>query len=1212
MSAELLEPLKLLILGSLLVEASAGTGKTYTIAAEYLRLVLGHGVSAAFLRPLTPPEILVVTYTDAATRELRDRIRARLTEAAAAFLMDPAKVIDQPQGTDLLHDLRADYPPDQWPRCARLLNQAAEWMDEAAISTIHSWCNRMLSEHAFASGSLFTQTLETDTRELEEEVICDYWRIHFAHLSVEDADQVRNWWKDPATLLEATEDLQTRLDALPAAGPPARSLEQARAQARSRLDGMKQPWRGEQGWAEELLKLIQAAITAKQIPSPRNHADWMRKVREWAEGEAPIPVLTATAWERLTPATIGGSNGNPDQALVDHPGLKALSSLRNEVAALPTGKDQVLIHAAGWFVERFAAEQQARGQMGFDELLKHLDAALAGPNGEALARIIREQFPVALIDEFQDTDPLQYRIFDAIYGVARNDQETALILIGDPKQAIYAFRGADIYTYLEARRATQGRHSTLGTNFRSSQAMVEAVNHVFAQAEARPGGAFGIERDGQTALPFQPVAAHGREEQWEDGPDPAPALTFWRFEETSKSAAQQRVAESCASEVVRLLNADDAGFRLPTGDLQRVKPSDIAILVNNGFEASSVRDELRQRGVRSVYLSDRGSVMTSPVTVDIQRWLAACAEPTDQRTVRAALATATLDLTWNDLDRLQQDELAWDREVLRFRGYRDLWQRQGVLPMLRRLIHDFQVPARLMALGDERRLTDLLHIAEWLQQASSEIEGEHALLRHFVQACADPKSEDAARRVRLESDEGLVKVVTVHKSKGLEYPLVFLPFGITHREIDTETMPIIWHDEIGRTRVTLTPDQDAAQRANAESLAEDVRKLYVALTRARHALWMGAGTIKKVNTNALLHLADGPLSEVLPRWAADCPHIAAIDLPEPSDTNWCSPARPPRSRMEPALPTPRPHWWIASYSALRVEDNAASAWLSTAEEDVYAEGLESGSSQRSLRATPASTSADNLHGFPGGAEAGTFLHALLEWAGQRRFAVQQGNARTDLDDFVARRCNLAGLADWIAPLRRWLAAWGTRPLDLSPLVPGLAPIAPIGFSSLQVEMEFWFAANTVRTLDIDVLVSAGTLGGAPRPALRDDTVNGMLKGFIDLVFECDGRFFVGDYKSNWLGDGDGAYAPDALRAAVLEHRYDLQYTIYLLALHRLLKQRLPNYDYEQHIGGAVYFFLRGQDTPGGGLHCERPPRQLIESLDKLFCGAAFPRDQVSS
>lgn len=1233
----LLDPLRFPLRGSRLIEASAGTGKTFTIAALYLRLVLGHGGEAAFTRPLAPPEILVVTFTEAATKELRDRIRARLAEAAEAFLADPATVPPQPPGQDLLHDLRAGYPPAQWLACARTLRLAAEWMDEAAVSTIHGWCNRMLREHAFDSGSLFTQTLETDQRELQAEVMRDYWRTFFTPLAPADAQQVHGWWATPDALLKAVEKLVGLSEVLGEGLPPAMALERARTHTGRELSVLKAPWAGDDGWAAGLLAGLEAAVAARQCKLPKRK-EWMQKLRDWAEGDALLPSLTRTAWERLTPGGLGdGWSG--DAALLRHPALHALAGLQDAVRALPDGRQDLLRHAARWSADRLAAEQARRAQMGFDELLTRLDAALQGPNGERLAALIRRQFPVALIDEFQDTDPLQYRIFDAVYGIAANAQDTAVVLIGDPKQAIYAFRGADIHTYLAARRDTLDRHATLGTNFRSTPAMVEAVNQVFLQAEARETGqgAFLFRADGENPLPFLPVQARGRSERWTVAGEPAPALTCWTLDgdpPPGNGEAQRLLAAACATEIVRLLAgglAGRTGFAKVGEALRPVQPGDIAVLVNSGREASAVRQALATRGVRSVYLSDKDSVFQSPVAAELQRWLAACAEPDDDRPLRAALGSAALALSWPELDRLNHDELQWEARVLQFRRYQQTWRRQGVLPMLRHLLNDFGVPQRLLAAGDERMLTDLLHLAELLQQASAQLDGEHALIRWLAEQREDSASENEARKLRLESDADLVKVVTVHKSKGLEYPLVFLPFGTAFRAAKADDLPLKWHDAQGRLVVALQADADSLARVDHERLGEDLRKLYVALTRARHATWVGVAPLAGVERSALGYLLGGgaplaasALADALRDWAKTSAAIAVEAAPEADDARYSPVADALRLAPEPALPSgPRERWWVASYSALSragdlLDDEAALALgepatrlalpptPASAAEDIYADSRGDAIAPDDDFGTPA-PSTGSLHDFPRGAGPGSFLHGLLEWVGRQGFGRMQSDAaaQADLADLIARRCNLSGWSTWTETLRDWLLGWLAAPLDLGAWLPGAGAVAPAALGRVQIEMEFWFGVRQVDLRALDALVCRHTLDGAPRAALLPQQLNGMLKGFIDLVFEHGGRYYVADYKSNWLGPRDADYTPAALRDAVLQHRYELQYVLYVFALHRLLRSRLADYDYERHVGGAVYLFLRGHAAPGQGLHCERPPKALIDALDVLFSGAAL-------
>ncbi|OWQ37492.1 exodeoxyribonuclease V subunit beta [Pseudomonas sp. DrBHI1] len=1201
--------------GSQLIEASAGTGKTFTISALYLRLILGHGGEQGFSRELLPPQILVVTFTDAATKELRERIRARLAEAARFFR-------GELDGADpLLHLLRDDYPQEQWPRCASRLEIAVQWMDEAAVSTIHGWCQRMLREHAFDSGSLFTQSLETDHSELLGQVMRDYWRRFCYGMCGESLAWVRGNWGSPDALLPRIRPLFGRVRGQEDEQDPQSLIEATLRQRTEQLAQLKAPWGA---WADELQQICRDAVAAKQADGRKLQAryfePWFDKLRAWAGDEQAMELDLGTGFTRLTPAGLAEAwkSGEPPQ----HPALRAMESLREQLQGLASPDARLLEHAAAWVSARFEVEKRRRAEMGFDDMLLRLEHALGSDSGQRLAALIREQFPVALIDEFQDTDPVQYGIFERIYRITENNPDTGLFMIGDPKQAIYAFRGADIFTYLAARRATAGRLHSLDTNYRSSQAMVAAVNRVFLQAEERAEGrgAFLFRAQGDNPLPFVEVRAKGRGEQLLIAGQPSAALHCWQLESdepVSSTTYRQQLAASCASHIVELLEGGQqgvSGFADAAGKLRPCLPSDIAILVRDGREAQLVRAELAARDVRSVYLSDKDSVFAAQEAHDLLAWLKACAEPDSERMLKAALASLTLDLPLIELERLNQDERVWENWVMRFRRYRDIWQRQGVLPMLRRLLHDFQLPRALMGRSDgERVLTNLLHLAELLQQAAGELDGEQALIRHLTEHLANAGQAGEEQILRLESDEQLVKVVTIHKSKGLEYPLVYLPFICTSKPVDGQRLPLGWHDDQGVAHLTLTPNAEQIERADDERLAEDLRLLYVALTRAQHACWLGVADLKRgtqrssqLHRSALGYLLGGGLSlaassqlgEWLATLAAGNPAITHGPLPEVQALCY----RTPDSQRE-LLPPRKPrraaaeHWWIASYSALRVGDQTLVADSSQAQQLLDDEVLDS----QSLREVPAE--AGDIHRFPRGPNPGTFLHGLLEWAGREGFAEVAAQGPV-IERTVGQRCNRRDWTGWIPTLTQWLQQLLVQPMPLQGATLTLA-----GLERYQVEMEFWFASHQVDAVRLDHLVARHTHVGMTRAAAQPTVLNGMFKGFIDLAFELDGRYYVADYKSNWLGPDAEAYGALAMEQAILEHRYDLQYVLYLLALHRQLRARLPDYDYDRHVGGAVFIFLRGVTSAGHGLYHARPPRALIEQLDAMFRGEQEPAQQ---
>jgi exodeoxyribonuclease V beta subunit len=1204
--------------GSQLIEASAGTGKTFTISALYVRLVLGHGgESAGFGRELLPPQILVVTFTDAATKELRERIRTRLAEAAR-FFRDEITAPDS-----LIADLRDQYPEEQWAGCANRLDIAAQWMDEAAVSTIHSWCQRMLREHAFDSGSLFTQSLETDHSDLLGEVLRDYWRLFCYPMQGDALSWVRGNWGGPAALLARVRGLISSERDTTAGKEPAELIAECLQERRAALIELKTPWTQ---WAQELLAICHQGVVSKSVDGRKMQAryfePWFEKIQAWAADETLEQLDIGTGFTRLTP---DGMAEAWKGAVPSHPGLDAMPGLKASLDGLPTPDAAVLQHAAQWVGTRFEEEKRRRAEMGFDDMLLRLDAALQAEGGERLATLIREQFPVALIDEFQDTDPVQYRIFETIYRIEDNNPDCGLFLIGDPKQAIYAFRGADIHTYLRARQATTGRLHTLGTNFRSSHGMVGAVNHVFERAESRElgRGAFLFrEKNGVNPVPFLPVQSQGRKEVLQIQGRPVLALNIWHLpaeQPLSGAVYRKHLAAACASEITTLLNSgqqQQSGFQQEGKAFRGLLPADIAILVRDGKEAQAIRAELSARGVRSVYLSDKDSVFAAQEAHDLLSWLKACAEPDVERPLRAALACITLNLSLAELEQLNQDELAWEARVMQFRGYRELWRKQGVLPMLRRLLHDFKLPQALIARSDgERILTNLLHLSELLQQAAAELDGEQALIRHLSEHLALSGQAGEEQILRLESDEQLVKVVTIHKSKGLEYPLVFLPFICSAKPVDGSRLPLHYHDAAGKAQITLKPTAELIALADSERLAEDLRLLYVALTRAQHACWLGVTDLKRGNNNSsVLHLSalgyllgGGAMlaeSAGLKRWLEDlqqnCPALSYSEVP-PATVEYYQPPQNDARLLAALMPKRRAseNWWIASYSALRIGDSL-SVGSDEAPENPQAQKLFDDERLDPNAPREVAAGGADIHRFPRGPGPGTFLHGLLEWAGGEGFSA----APQTVEDAIARRCNRRGWEGWITTLSDWLQHLLASPLHLGA---GQPPVVFEHLSQYRVEMEFWFASHKVDVLKLDGLVRQYTHNGVARVAAEPVLLNGMFKGFIDLTFQHEGRYYVADYKSNWLGVDDSAYTGPAMEQSILDNRYDLQYVLYLLALHRQLKARLADYDYDRHIGGALYLFLRGTRAASQGVYFARPPRELIERLDRLFQGKPEPK-----
>lgn len=988
-TAESLDPLRLPLIGERLIEASAGTGKTFTIAALYLRLLLGLGGEAAYPRAISVEELLVVTFTEAATEELRGRIRSNIHELRIACLRGES---DNPLYSALLAEI-ADKD-----EAAKTLLLAERQMDEAAVFTIHGFCQRMLSLNAFESGMLFEQQLIEDESRLRYQACADFWRRHCYPLTRDIAAVIHDVWKGPRDLLKSLDRwLQGEAPQLKSPPAPNETLAERHQQIIARIDSLKQQWREQVGEIEGVLE--NSGLDRRKF-NRGNQGKWMEKVNAWAQEETlsyQLPdALEKFAQSFLLERTKAG--GEPPV----HPLFSAVESL---LASSLTLTDLVLARAMVEIRDAVAREKRRRGELGFDDMLSRLDEALRGDSGETLASAIRQRFPVAMIDEFQDTDPQQYRIFRRIW---RRQPETALLLIGDPKQAIYAFRGADIFTYMKAR-GDVAAHYTLDTNWRSSPGMVGSVNRLFSLSD----NPFMFHE-----IPFLPVKAAAKNKGLRFTVDAAdvPAMNVWLMpgDTVGSGDYQTFMAQLCATQIRDWLSAGQRGRALLwRGETSRpVQASDITVLVRNRLEAAQVREALQTLGIPSVYLSNRDSVFETLEAQELLWLLQAVLAPERENTLRSALATSMFGLTALDIENLNQDEQAWDALVEEFSEYRQIWRQRGVMPMLRALMTARHIAENLLATrGGERRLTDILHISELLQEAASQLESEHALVRWLAQHIAEPDSNAASQQMRLESDKHLVQIVTIHKSKGLEYPLVWLPFIARFRKQDQA----FYHDrETFAAVLDLGQDEASLELAEAERLAEDLRLLYVALTRAVWHCSLGVAPLSsRKSGNSDFHLsALGRLLQageamdaagLAARLADFCHGDIALQIPGELDlTPWQAPAATiPRLSARELQRRIADDWRVTSYSGLQQHGFSGGQDL-LPRLDVDAAGV--GEVVEEPQLTP--------HQFPRGAAPGTFLHSLFE---------ELDFTQPVPEGWMAEKLQLSGFdAQWAPVLTDWL------------------------------------------------------------------------------------------------------------------------------------------------------------------------------------------------
>ncbi len=1112
--------------GMTLLEASAGTGKTFTIAALTARYV------AEAKLPID--RLLVITFTRMATGELRQRVRERLVRAYDG-LVDVMAGGPGDEDDEIVRLLAAVPRPEQEERCERLAKAIADF-DAATIETTHGFCLQVLYGLGTAGDVDRDVTLVEDVRDLMDEVVDDLYLRKFAHRP--------------------------------------------------------------------------------------NTFDFSR--------EAATKIARKVA--------------------LDHPDAQVVPPLSDADDLESTRRR---------FAERVRQEMDRRKRalkiLTYDDVLLRLRDTLRDESRGSLAQArLRDRYDVVLVDEFQDTDPVQWEIMQRAFGSGGQ----TLVLIGDPKQAIYAFRGADVHAYLDAKREV-GSTWTLGVNWRSDQGLLDAYDALFAEAQ--------LGQAGITYRSTEAAAAHVAP-RFNGTPVSSPLrmrvvhaadhLVPTYQNQPKAPEARDLIAQDLAAQTVELLEArPEIITRSRDGQeigCRHLHPGDIAVLVRSNRHATTVCDALLAAQVPAV-IGGAGSVFASTPAREWLRLLEALEQPASG--VRASLAALTQFIGWTAADVASKDDERWEDLHGSLHQWAGILRDKGVATLYETVSSRGGVPARVLRRpSGERFMTDLRHVAQLLHEAAvTEGVGPTALAnwlgRRILEADRDTDNEERTRR--LESDAQAVQVITIHRSKGLEFPVVFVPYvwdGYIH-PID---VPVFHDPDHGHARTVdvgcAGPDLKAHRKLEeVEGQGEALRLLYVALTRARHqaVLWWAGTRDTKNSPLSRLVFDRGPQGEVLSHgtrtqlddtvvsaFTALGPEVSVEHVQRPPDVHWQHDehrtADLMAAKFERTLDT---GWRRVSYSAITRDVHEAAAIGSepeeelTSDEDVAAAPRLSTAGHRDdendLRAVPLL-----LSGMPGGTLVGTVIHGALEQiafdapglASEVAEALRHEQARRSVDlghrdAVVAGLC--AAIESPLGPLTD-----GIRLRDVArrdrldelgfelPLIGGDAPDGELRVSDLA-----------------DLLVEMLPPGDPVRAyadRLRDPALNGMLRGYlngsIDLILRLpDGRYFLADYKTNRLGPPEETltawhYRPEALEAEMLGAHYPLQALLYAVALHRYLRWRLPGYEPARHLGGVLYLFLRGmsaaeptavEEVPCG-VWSWSPPAALIESISDLFDLGAAP------
>jgi len=1149
--------------GVTILEASAGTGKTFTVAALVARLV-AEGV------PLS--DILVVTFTRMATGELRDRVRERLVSAEAGLgrYLDGGGAL--PADDAVLELLAEGGPGPASPRRDRLADAVGSF-DTATITTTHGFCHMVLAALGVWGEVADGATLLEDQTDLVEDVVDDLLVRH----------------------------------ALRSAIPPF---------------GRK----------------VALEIAFKAVDNPGTPLD-----------------------------------PEPDMHDSSSPGLRR---------RLAEG------------VRRDLKERLLDGNfLTYDGLLDRLLAALMDEKrGEMARRRLRERYRVVLVDEFQDTDSVQWKVVQKAFA----DGVTRLVLIGDPKQAVYSFRGADVYAYLEAAREAQPEQRfTLEENWRSDAALLAAYDALFHPLHL-----------GHPEIVYRTAHATRAHQQpgLEGAPVPVPLRArFVPRKEVGiqrigkgliqKDSAVRFVAEDLAADVVRLLESGAALVRggpgpEAEGRQRPVGAGDIGVLVRTNRQATVVQSSLRAVGV-PVVVAGVQSVLSTPAAHRWLRLLSALEQPTSRSFAAATGLTPFVGMTAEEL--ALADEKTWEQLHSKLHNWSALLRQSGVATLFSHVSATEGLPERLLRVEDgERQLTDLGHIAELLHAEAGQSQLGLAALRAWLARRIDEGGTEGAeaeqRSRRLDSDAAAVQVLTVHRAKGLEFPVVYCPYLWDAGSRDYLGEPVVFHDPADRERRKLDVGGDIGDLAyqvhfnagKVERRGEDLRHLYVALTRAKHQAVIWWAGVRDCQHSALgrLLLARGPNGDVSPSGRPNEPKDEDVEAelrhlagraPGLISVEHCPAVTPARlGRGNPGGPAPALsaaffgrhldlEWRRSSYTSItalahtgwRAHGDGEAGYLAgsgqTGGDVVGSEPEEPGTVDEPMAALagefpPVLPNSEEeqlrsvfpvLGRAPAGAEFGTFVHSVLEkadFAAADLRSALLGAVHDQQASYMAGPLDGELLAEGLeaallTPLDGW--AGGARLRDLSradrldelgfelPVAGGDDPTGEVLLSEVARLIDNHLPAG---------VPLAGYSSALAGPSLVPN-LRGYLTGSLDLVFRLGQdktrRYFVADYKTNWLappGEDLTAwhYRPAALEAEMRRAHYPLQAILYMVALHRYLRWRLPGYNPEEHLGGAVYLFLRGMAGPGAptvdgrtcGVFSWRPPSELVVELSDLLAGSA--------
>ncbi len=1149
--------------GITLIEASAGTGKTFTLALLVLRLVIESGLEIQ--------EIVAVTFTKAATAELKERVAKflRFSLALLECTLTPEEVDNKPL-CDYIAKIRSTQDEIE---LKKKIETALLQVDEAAIYTIHGFCQRLLTDFAFESGAEFGREMISDQNELIEEIRNNFWRKEVLSLEPHDYTAITKHIGSPQALhnrvASAINATQIRIEGIVETKPQTAILEQKKSEL---LHDIRSEWNIHRSAVSSII----AEAKELGILNGTSYKEWIYDL----DTLFLSPFETSESMTRAELLTQNGFKPIKGKQAPEHLFFARLETIIPKLEQAIENVSIAQMNLVTWIESRYITfvntklteVKDARNLGSFDDMITGVFNAVSdkNPRRDLFLSLVRNRYGAVLVDEFQDTDSQQFTIFKEIFS------PSIFFMIGDPKQAIYKFRGGDVYAYLKARSQPGIREFTLNTNYRSESSLIAGLNHIFAIPQSEPP----FLTDG---IEYHTIHAGSSRLCISNDTKTKPAIQLWELEtpvsgsgsgeSISKSRAIAMINRAVASEISQLLaNEWTIGNE---NSRKRVTAKDIAILVSTGREAIDLKDILNAMHIPAVTVKT-GALYGSEEAVQLLAILEAVLSPASEKMLRSLFYQRPFSLQLDEIDSSMLEIMS------RFTEYHDLWETDGVMAMIHQLFDDEQLYSHLISKENDgyRPLTNFRHLFEQLHTIESE-QGiaPLRLTAHLREMIANPSGEE--HQQRMENDESAVKLVTIHGSKGLEYPIVFVPYPwtLTYSIAEKSGFKKIVHPvnhRLGETVFNLHAEADMSV-AISEYNEEQQRLFYVALTRASQRLYL-------IHAEYYTSFAKGKekVDEINPahrflKPLRDNPHRSI---------EFCS-------LVDIATPVELPTVPFETLKTIRKFEKSISSGDSTKSYSSIMTHPEPIKRER----TPVEPK--SIFAFPKGARTGNAWHKIFE-------TIDYGQPSDKHIDGIHKSMKEYGFSPDAIDFEciyAMVAATISRKLDNHCGTP--FSLRDIDKTKRITEMPFYLRADRGDpSLIRDIIEEYEGFCVSIRP----ESFHGYLQGFIDLLFENNGKWFVLDWKSNHLGNSTEFYQFEYLTSAMEENEYRLQYILYVVAVTKYLSNTLESFNYDEHIGGAYYVFLRGVNRFGSeGFWFSKPKKKTVELLLRLFLGNERPQ-----